>query len=43
MPTISKIGSSIISKIRNATSCIMNTDFTCVMTEFIFIYKDIKK
>lgn len=35
MPTISKIGSAIISKIIKATSCIKNTDFTGAMTEFI--------
>ena len=32
MPTISKIGSAIISKIIKATSCIKNTDFTGAMT-----------
>jgi len=35
MPTISKIGSAIISEITNATSGIKNTDFTGAMTEFI--------
>jgi len=35
MPTISKIGSAIISEITNATRGIKNTDFTGVMTEFI--------
>jgi hypothetical protein len=35
MPTISKIGSAIISKITKATSSIKNTDFTGAMTEFI--------
>ena len=35
MPTISKIGSAIISKITKATSGIKNTDFTGAMTEFI--------
>jgi len=35
MPTISKIGSTIISKITKATSGIKNTDFTGAMTEFI--------
>jgi len=35
MPTISKIGSTIISKITKATSGIKNTDFTGAMKEFI--------
>jgi len=35
MPTISKIGSAIISKITKATSGIKNTDFSGAMTEFI--------
>jgi hypothetical protein len=35
MPTISKISSAIISKIKKATSGIKNTDFTSAMTEFI--------
>ena len=35
MPTISKIGSAIISKITNATNGIKNIDFTGAMTEFI--------
>ena len=34
MPTSSKIGSAIISKITKATSGINNTDFTGAMTEF---------
>jgi hypothetical protein len=35
MPTISIIGSAIISKITKATSNIKNLDFTGAMTEFI--------
>ena len=35
MPTISKIGSAIISKITNATRGIKNIDFTGAITEFI--------
>ena len=35
MPTISKTGSAIISKITKATSGIKNTDFTSAMEEFI--------
>ena len=35
MPTISKIGSAIISKIIKATRGIKNTDFTGTTTEFI--------
>ena len=35
MPTISKIGSAIISKITKATNGIKNIDFTGAMTEFI--------
>ena len=35
MPTISKTGSAIVSKISKATSCIKNTDFTGAMAEFI--------
>jgi hypothetical protein len=35
MPTTSKTGSAIISKITKATSGIKNTDFTGAMTEFI--------
>jgi N-acyl-D-aspartate/D-glutamate deacylase len=35
MPTMSKTGSAIISKITKATSCIKNIDFTGAMTEFI--------
>ena len=35
MPTISKIGSAIISKITKATSGIKNTDFTSAMADFI--------
>ena len=35
MPTISKIGSAIISKITKASSGIKNIDFTGAMTEFI--------
>jgi hypothetical protein len=35
MPTISKTGSAIISKITKSTSGIKNTDFTSAMEEFI--------
>ena len=35
MPTISKIGSAIISKITKATSGIKNTDFTSAMADLI--------
>lgn len=35
MPTMSKTGSAIISKITKATCGIKNTDFTGAMTEFI--------
>jgi len=40
MPTISKIGSTIISKITKATSGIKNTDFTGAMTEFCYKYNE---
>ena len=35
MPTMSKTGSAIISKITKSTSGIKNTDFTSAMEEFI--------
>ena len=42
MPTTSKIGSAILSKIIKATSGIKNTDFTGAMTEFITIVSNIQ-